>query len=347
MKKSKILIITICSNGKNKGGEREYKEDLSIFSLMPSQRKKILERRAKALELLKTNESVREGMPIKDLPYNQDLAKGPDFGGSASSRYMPAYERYNGRFYREIQKDVSKGKILLRDTKHHVLIISGLYGLVTAEEKIQLYSCNLPDNKKIEALWKRGDFLTSIVVAYIRKFNVSRVFDLTGQKMYRELVNWKRVKKKSEVLHAFGEQNAGPAVLPSLGVFARESLLSRPEEELLNISTQDTFRNGIEEIKLFDTAEPPEGYPKEKVEEVSFKEELERKTKKPVLEKASKEAKRPNISDHPRDIRVTSRMHNTIFNKKINEKKDLPVEVQSIIAYSGQSTHPFRRESPN
>jgi len=272
-----LLTITICSNGKRKGGKREYNKDLSLASLLPSQEKNILKLRASVFDLLKSDKSKREGMPIKDLPYNQGLAKGPDFGGSASACYMPAYERYTGRFYKEIQKDFNTNKILLRDTKHHVLIISSFYGLLTASEMIQLYSS--------------------------------------------------RINRKCEVLHAFGNQNAGPALLPSLGAFAREHLLERTEEELLKISPEDTFRNGYEEIKLFNTDKPPEGYPREE----SYIEELEGKAKESKSDEAIKQRTEATISDHPRDIPVTSRNHNTIFNKKITKKKDLPKEIQSII----------------
>lgn len=332
MKKSKILIITICSNGKRKGGKREYNKDLSLASLLPSHEKKILKLRAIVFDLLKSDKSKREGMPIKDLPYNQGLSKGPDFGGSASSCYMPAYERYTGRFYKEIQKDFNTNKILLRDTKHHVLIISGFYGLLTACEMIQLYSCHLPDHKEIEAVWKKDGFLTSLVAAYIRKYGIYRVIDLSAQDIYRNLINWSRIKRKCEVMHAFGNQNAGPALLPSLGAFAREHLLEKPEEELLKILPKDTFRNGYEEIKLFNTDKPPEGYPREETEsDEPFEEELKRDIKQSKSGETTEQMTEATISGHPRDIPVISRDHNTIFNKKITEKKDLPKEIQSII----------------
>ncbi len=332
MRKSKILMVTICSNRKNKGGVREYKKELSIFSLLPSYEKKILERRNQAWELLKSNESTREGMPIKDLPYNLELKKGPDFGGSSSSRYMPAYKRYSGRFYNEIRKEINENEWPLKETSHHVLIISGLYGLITADEMIQLYSCHLPDNQNIEALWKKNGFLTNLIIAYIRKFSILKVFDLTAQDLYRKLINWDRVKKKCEVLHAFGDQNAGPAVLPSLGIFAKENLLTESEKELLKISSQETFLNGYEEIKLFETESPPAGYPKEESgKEISIEEESYTEFKNTQFERTEKPNDQTDISHHPRDILVTSRGHNTIFGKKITEKKDLPNEVQYII----------------
>jgi len=302
MKKSKILIITICSNGKRKGGKREYNKDLSLASLLPSQEKNILKLRA------------------------------PDFGGSASACYMPAYERYTGRFYKEIQKDFNTNKIPLRDTKHHVLIISSFYGLLTASEMIQLYSCHLSDHREIEAVWKKDGFLTTLVAAFIRKYGIYRVFDLSAQDIYRNLINWSRIKRKCEVMHAFGDQNAGPALLPSLGAFAREHLIERTEEELLKILPEDIFRNGYEEIKLFNTDKPPEGYPREETtSEEPFKEELKPDIKQSKSDEATEQMAEATISDHPRDIPVTSRNHNTIFNKKINEKKDLPKEIQSII----------------
>ncbi len=326
---SNILLITICSNSKLRGGESKYNPNKSFLSLLENHSKELLTRRQKVYKLLKSREPKRDGMDIKDLPFNQNLNLGRDLGGTASAEYMPAYKRYTGRFYKEL---IISGKSLLQTTKHHTLIISSLYGLLLPQEMIQTYSCHLPDYDGIVSVWEKDNFVTSLVLAYIRHFKIKLVFDLTAQEIYRNLINWERVRKKSSVLHAFGEQNAGPATLPALGTFARKNLLNKSNEELLVLPANKSFYSKYESIKLFETRFPPDGFPRE----------TPRKDISPSNhdnEKEKSQKKSPNhvildheveILNHYRDIRIVSRDHNTIFDKNINFFKDLPISVQPI-----------------
>ena len=73
-----------------------------------------------------------------------------------------------------------EGKEKLLRSQHHVLILSGLYGLVTPTEPIQLYSCPIEEGLKIQEIWKKHNSLTRILVEYIKINKIKRVFDFTS-----------------------------------------------------------------------------------------------------------------------------------------------------------------------
>ena len=185
----------------------------------------------------------------KYLPYNGSLVEGPDFqlkGITKCGMYLPAAKRYRGRFYVALGPD---GPSLLTDTLHHVLIISGLYGLLTPSELIQCYSCNVSDHPTIAKRWREDDRLTGVLVAYIQTFGITKVFDFMAVDAYRSLISWGDVRHatKGNVLHCFSRQFAGDALLPSLGTLARK-LLARPESDLLSIKAEDSEKILDDEI---------------------------------------------------------------------------------------------------
>jgi len=325
IRNSAILIITIGTNNKRQGGFSYQRKTVSIPSLLPEHAPEIFRRRQIILDFLKGDSVKRDGISLSNMQLNSKLKKGPDFGGDESSLYMPVYQRYIGRFYTEVS--VGNPNILL-ETSHHILILSGLYGLLLPEELIQAHSCHVKDHPKIPDTWCRDSFLTSLILAYIKCNSIKKIFDLTGQEAYRCMVDWSRIARKAEVLHVFSEQYSGPSSLPSLGEFARVQLLSAPERELLEISDGSHFF--LEEhgrVVLTMNAFPPEGFPRENEKLLIDKKTVEYPKQKAPPGKKNISSK---VLSYRRDISVTSGEHNTMFDKKIASIQDIPPLAQEI-----------------
>ncbi len=326
MEKTGILLITICSNNKKQGGSLFIKGEPSILTKLPEHASAIIKKRQAIWHLLKEGEAIRDGVEISQMQLNSRLKLSPDFGGNESSLFMPAYQRYIGRFFAEVGRN---NPSLLTETTHHVLILSGLYGILLPEEQIQAYSCHVDDHPQVSETWRDNAFLTSLVLAYINRNSINRVLDLTGQDAYRKLVDWDRITKKIDTIHFFSEQYAGPSALPSLGELARTKLLTKTEDEILAIEpSAPIYLDDHGRIVMSKLPTPPDGLPKETAFSVHQNPEREGpKVKKPTQIMDESFA----LLSHARDISITSGEHNTIFNKRIAQINDLPIEVQEII----------------
>lgn len=326
MRKTGILLISICSNNKKQGGSPFAKEKPSLLTALPEHASAIIKKRQAILHLLKEGEAIRDGVEISHMQLNSRLKLGPDFGGNESSLFMPAYQRNIGRFFAEAGKI---NQSILTETAHHVLILSGLYGILLPEEQIQAYSCPIDDHAQVSETWKDTAFLTSLVLAYINRNAIKRVLDLTGQEAYRNLLDWSRIAKKIDTIHFFSEQYVGASALPSLGELARTRLLTKTEDEILAIEPGvPIYLDDHGRIVVTILPTPPDGLPRESLASVQQNPDKEvPKVKKStqIMDKSSV------LLGHARDIRITSGEHNTIFNKRIAEINDLPIEVQDII----------------
>jgi len=326
MRKTGILLISICSNNKKQGGSPFAKEKPSLLTALPEHASAIIKKRQAILHLLKEGEAIRDGVEISHMQLNSRLKLGPDFGGNESSLFMPAYQRNIGRFFAEAGKI---NQSILTETAHHVLILSGLYGLLLPEEQIQAYSCPIDDHARVSETWKDTAFLTSLVLAYINRNAIKRVLDLTGQEAYRNLLDWGRIAKKIDTIHFFSEQYVGASALPSLGELARTRLLTKTEDEILAIEPGvPIYLDDHGRIVVTILPTPPDGLPRESlasVQQNSDKEVPKVKKSAQIMDESSA------LLGHARDIRITSGEHNTIFNKRIAEINDLPIEVQDII----------------
>ena len=177
-------------------------------------------------------------MPLRELPYNSQLANGPDLRGETTGLYLPAMQRYRGRFFQEFDPEETGS---LGADSHRCLFVSALYGLVAPDEPIQRYSCHTLDDDEIARIWGHG-LLTSILLHYVRAFDVHLIIDLLADVSYRGLFNWERIRRGPvRVLTAFGDQNYGPGLLHALGWLARRTLASQSAEELLAIDGARTF----------------------------------------------------------------------------------------------------------
>lgn len=228
---SMILFLSICSLTKATGGHSQYLKGASIASeLPPKLAERLLKRRNEVRRLVRESEEVDwQGVPLSQLEFNHDLTAGPDFGGRRTAAFRPAVERYEGRFFQALGGD---RKTKLAESKHHVLFLSGLYGLLRPLEPVQLYSC--PLKHQIADLWVEDDLLTDLLCEYIRARRIAKVIDLTAMDAYRKLIDWERVaQSKTEVLHVVDSMAGGDYALTSFGRLLGIELLRWTEDELI------------------------------------------------------------------------------------------------------------------
>jgi len=261
MRKSSVLLLGICSNHKADPATRRYDAGGALHSLLPSDKAKwLMEQRGTMYSVLRG--SMRGLHWVGGLRDNLDLDKrGQDLGGRGSlSKYLPAVQLYEGRFYEALGSDRLD---VVRRSCHHFLIISGLYGLVNATECIQPYDLALSDYQATLRAWGSSEALTDLLVAYVRKHGIQLILELTALSSYRALVDWYLLKSdaKVEVLHAFCKEHAGDDALPALGKLARH-LLKMGEKDLLHLHRGYRWRPSPdgELVELTGTDTPPDEF---------------------------------------------------------------------------------------
>lgn len=226
-----ILFLSICSLTKSTAGDTQYLKEASIISKLPPElAKRLLARRNEVRRLVRESGEIEwQGVPLSQLEFNQKLTAGPDFGGRRTANFLPAVERYEGRFYQALGLDRKKK---LAESKHNVLLLSGLYGLLRPLEPIQLYSC--PLKHQVADLWIDDDLLTDLLCEYIRARRIAKVIDLTAMDAYRRLIDWERVaESETEVLHVVDAMAAGDYALTPFGRLLGTELLRLTEDELI------------------------------------------------------------------------------------------------------------------
>ncbi len=265
--KDGILIVGICSRTKDSSpGEPGYPADSGIARFLSEGKSEFL--RLKRNELKHDLKDILWGKTkfVSELAMNRNLVDGPDFAGNEEGRYLPALQRYQGKFYFQGLGGPVEARRAVYGSGHHFLILSGLYGLVTPDEPIQLYTCPVEiESVEVQTFWRKIDGLTRILIEYIERTDIQRVFDLTARSIYRDLINWEMVREQTrvEVLHCFSEEAAGDAALGDYGRFAREYLFPKAEEELLNITPDTPFVTDNGTFFFSSRATPPDGYPRE------------------------------------------------------------------------------------
>ncbi len=124
MNESNVLLLAICSNGKQKGGNANYSAEGSFCSLVPELSSQLIEARKLVYSLIKSGWATRMGIPLSQFPHNENLSDGPDFRGCAQAEYLSSAMRFSGRFYRELGRNREE---LIRQSPHHFLILCGVY----------------------------------------------------------------------------------------------------------------------------------------------------------------------------------------------------------------------------
>ena len=251
-----VLFVTACSLTKAAGGTAVFDRTATVGSTAPREADRLMARRDQVRELVKSGDSVWQQVPLRDLNYNRKLVKGIEFGGRKNSDYLPAIERYQGRFFQALG-DAGKARCRSKD---NMLVISALYGLLRTSEPIQLYSCPLFD--EVAAIWTRDGLLTDILRRHIARNHILRVFDLTAMSAYRRLVDWDRLAKDgTDILHCFDSMSAGESALTSFGRLCRH-LVSLTDDELIALEPEHSSE-ALESCRLQRSMEPPPDYPAE------------------------------------------------------------------------------------
>ncbi len=226
-----VLMIIVCCNNKKSGGVPIYDRESSILNMLqPEDADELLRARGQVFDWIFKGGKTCSGETMSDLPRNQALVKGPDFGGKADdAKYLMAAERYQGAFYSELGV---QGPTLLTEGTASVLILSGLYGVLRPAESIQDYVCHFNDHPAIRETLTRRDLLTRAVIDFIRANDIRIVLDFTALHSYRYLLDWDLIAREVQdgVLHLFGEQTTGVELLIPLGSLAGCLLKSSPEE---------------------------------------------------------------------------------------------------------------------
>lgn len=256
------LFLSICSGTKNASGKGNvpYNESDSIKpKLSSSGWAALIQGRQTALSVL--NREYYNGTPLKDYRYNRGLIPGPDFGKpmvAGDDRYLPAASLYSGRFYLTLGKEGMDG---LNASPHHMLIVSGLFGLVTPAEPIQLYECPLEDLPAFSDVWQKDNRLTNVLLDYIRTNNITTIVDLTAQQEYRSLINWKllNLREGLRCLHVHNQDHVADEGLPHLGAFTRDVLIPMTDDQLHAIDAPRMFEANCLSPDIL----PPEGWPLE------------------------------------------------------------------------------------
>jgi len=237
---SPVLILTLDSFHKVKGGTEDYDEKSSIFTSVLDDKSKdfIGTTRKKVYTLLKNGEVSWHECELESGD-NDDLVPGKDFlSNDSRARYLPAIERYEGDLFEGIGET---GRNFLGHSRHHFLILSALYGFLRPFEPIQFYSCQFGDKNVCYDLWTAQNGITTVLIDYIRKNKITKIFDFTACDVtaYHECINWDRVTQETGagILHAYHKKTTTDKALKYFGRYIREKMLLTPAEDLVKITT--------------------------------------------------------------------------------------------------------------
>jgi len=268
--KSPVLFLGICSlNKATVSYDEPYHKERSIAARLkdPQAIKLLYQARNLSFDLIFKGCLENKGTPLAEHPFNLGLRRAQDFNGKASAKYLPAIDRYIGRFYSGKGNDgkIYDLKSCLEKSPHHLLIISGLYGLLLPEEQIQLYESPLEDLEQIQEIWKTDKRLTYILAAYIRAEGIKLVVDMTGQRAYQQLIDWSAIEglKDVRVLHAMAKIGSGEDQIKTFTAALCDSLLKMPASELLALP--DSWMLETHHLMHRKILSPPKGehWPKE------------------------------------------------------------------------------------
>lgn len=245
-----VLFLIACSRQKKSGGRPSWNASDAITAhLGESLAKKLTKRRMDIWQQIRYGTEWKwQSVPLWEHEFNQELEKGPDVGGDTEGKYLPAMDRYDGRFYRAFG---TKSVASLASSRHHLLIVSGLYGVLTPFEPIQLYTC--PVEPPVAQVWRGNPItedcgvITSCIRSYCSKHRIERVFDLLAMDNYRGLVDWPRLEADlaSGVIRCFNRIAAGADGLMDAADLLSESLLQRNARQLLSIKQGDELSSFV------------------------------------------------------------------------------------------------------
>jgi len=264
LKKSKTLFLLICSGTKdNLLIGTTYEEKNSIIQSLPNNSNQLLDGREKSFNIIKDPKTLYRGKISGTYDWNANLVKGRDLNGKEEAKYVEAINLYTGRFYQGLGE---QGKKNLLNSEHHFLIISGLYGLASLRENIQLYECPLEDIYEFQNVWTSNERITNILLDYINYHGIENVIDLTAQNEYRNLLKWSQMKNRGDlsIFHVHCKLFAGHESLKYLGNFLSSTLINYTDENFSKI--KDTMMG--DNCCLSRSRFPPEDWPMEESERI-------------------------------------------------------------------------------
>jgi len=122
--KDSILIIGICSRTKDSNpGEPGYPPNCGIARFLSEGKSEFL--RLKRNELKHDLKDILWGKTkfVSELAMNRSLVDGPDFAGDEEGRYLPALQRYQGKFYFQGLGGPMEATKAVYGSGHHFLIL--------------------------------------------------------------------------------------------------------------------------------------------------------------------------------------------------------------------------------
>jgi pimeloyl-ACP methyl ester carboxylesterase len=254
------LILIACSNRKESGGVRGFSGPRPAgWVPQPSLRQRIISKRSNIYYMLKDAKLAdgfeRGGNRAHQAP-NKALSHGPDLGGLGheEAQYLPAWQRYIGRSYGPVQKSAWEAYIQGK-SKFSVLIMSGLYGLVEAQEWIQNYDVHLTDTnagQSVSSMWV--ELFTETVNAYVRQAHRGRkvnIYNLLCDNHYVGAIQWHLLPKQCSVFHLASPDAEDIELLPPAGTILN-ALLHDPE-------SLETIERDSSTYALTDFGTPPDG----------------------------------------------------------------------------------------
>ncbi len=238
---SRSLILLSCSHAKLGGGRLFDAAARQILRSLRNQREALIKKRRRLLGLLhgesgRLYDEDQKGGFRNLRPCNRSLVAGPDFDGSISDQeiYLPAYERYNGRFFDQLTRESSDFWSEIRGYPVEVVFVSGLYGLVLWDEPIQDYDCHLADytrngrERSVREIW--GGVLTPALCDFITteargSAPIAVIYDLLSEEEYQNAFRWKRIEELGlEVRHRVFRHSHGPDILTDLATILAKEL---------------------------------------------------------------------------------------------------------------------------
>ena len=166
------LILIACCNSKTSGGSPVYRSS-SIGSFLSEKR---------YFQLFRSRQDLAKLLNIKP---------GPDLGDDKYQDlilFKPAYLRYAGHVYTRSEF----GVLYPQSQDKNVVIVSALYGILTASDSIRNYQANMQQRigeNRLYTWWKQHG-LGEILEEYILNFHPTRVYDLLSNDYFKALEPW-------------------------------------------------------------------------------------------------------------------------------------------------------------
>jgi len=262
------LILVAGVHTKNKGGDPAADPMPAGWILPPGLRQRVIDKRSYVFSVLddaKLADGFERGGNRKYQPANQNLKHGPDLGGVSvigdPGVYLPASQRYSGRVYVPITREAWDSYHQNRN-RVRLLIMSGLYGLIEPEERIQNYDVHLTDThvdsgQSVASMW--SELYTEMIENYIHQSHRNRkvnILNLLGDKHYVDAILWHKLSPNCSVFHFASPTLEDVGLLPPAGTVL-DSILRNPGRldglrhmEPMDISTFGTPPTGLSSTQL-------------------------------------------------------------------------------------------------